>query len=121
MDDPDAPISSIYTYAGAHKTCVLRENFKGGKAIFVVPPFPIKCGGAPLKAMFLSEDTFRRNKIEAECHLYSAPPVFFPPCKKFSDALEPIAAAKGIKAHFKQVITEIDKDRRVAMFKNADG
>lgn len=47
IDDPDCPASSIFTLNGAYKTSVLRENFKGGKAIFTLPIMPIKCAGAP--------------------------------------------------------------------------
>ena len=47
LDDAKAPVGSIYTLEGAYKTSVLRETFRGGNAVFTVPPFPIKCGGAP--------------------------------------------------------------------------
>ena len=47
LDDPDCPVGSMYYLKGAYKTSVLRENFRGGNAIFTCPPFPIKCGGAP--------------------------------------------------------------------------
>lgn len=47
LDDGEAPISSMYTLEGAYKTSVLRENFRGGNALFTSPTFPIKCGGAP--------------------------------------------------------------------------
>jgi sulfide:quinone oxidoreductase len=46
--------------AGAYKTSVMRESFSGGKAIFTAPNPPIKCGGAPLKIAFLSEETWRK-------------------------------------------------------------
>lgn len=59
LDDPDTPVSSMYTLEGAYKTSVLRENFKGGNALFTSPSFPIKCGGAPQKILYLSEATFR--------------------------------------------------------------
>ena len=45
IEDPDCPVGSIYTLNGAYKTSVLRENFKGGKALFILPTLPIKCGG----------------------------------------------------------------------------
>jgi sulfide:quinone oxidoreductase len=39
------------------------RGFKGGKAVFVLPKLPIKCGGAPQKVMYLAEETFRKNGI----------------------------------------------------------
>jgi len=51
IEDPNSPVGSIYRLDGAYKTSRLRENFKGGKAIFILPQMPIKCGGAPQKIM----------------------------------------------------------------------
>ena len=85
LDDGQTPVGSIYTLEGAYKTSQLREAFKGGNAIFTVPPFPIKCGGAPQKIMYLSEATFRKNGVRDETNMqfYSSPPNIFPPCKEF--------------------------------------
>lgn len=123
LDDKDAPVSTIYTVGGAYKTAALRESFKRGKALYHSPQFPIKCGGAPLKIMFLSEETFRKNGVRdnVQIHYYAATGNFFPPCKKFADALVPIAGSKGISPHFGHQLTKIDKDKRVATFKTADG
>ena len=89
IDDTDAPVSSMYTLPGAYKTSILREGFRGGNAIFTCPPFPIKCGGAPQKIMYLSEDTFRKNGVRYSTTMkyYAAPPIQFPPNDEYSDAL----------------------------------
>jgi sulfide:quinone oxidoreductase len=47
LEDPECPVGSIYQLEYAYKFHNLRENFKGGKAIFTLPMMPIKCGGAP--------------------------------------------------------------------------
>lgn len=47
LDDENAPISSIYDLKGAYKASIMREEFKGGNALFTLPTMPIKCGGAP--------------------------------------------------------------------------
>ncbi|NJH96783.1 NAD(P)/FAD-dependent oxidoreductase, partial [Staphylococcus agnetis] len=39
------------------------SQFKGGTAIFTHPNTPIKCGGAPMKIMFLAEDYFRKHGV----------------------------------------------------------
>ena len=76
-----------------------------------------------MKIMFLSEESFRQNKVRdnTDVLFYGASPVFFPPCKKFSDALVPIVASKGIKSNFNQTLIAIDKDNRVATFKDSTG
>jgi hypothetical protein len=62
--------------------------------------------------MYLSEETFRRNKIrdQVDMHWYTSVGNMFPNCSKFADALEPIAQAKGIDIHYKQQLVSIDGD-----------
>jgi sulfide:quinone oxidoreductase len=91
LNDPDCPAGSMYTLEWTQKISQLRENYKGGKAVFTVPGMPIKCGGAPQKVMYLSEEYWRKKGIQSDIHFYTSTPVIFPPCKKFSDALLPIA------------------------------
>ena len=92
----------MYNLEYAHKMSNLRENFEGGRAIFTLPTMPIKCGGAPQKIMYLTEDTLRKKGIRksAVIDFYTSVPVMFPNCKKFSDALGPIANLKWITTHF---------------------
>ena len=89
MDDPNSPVSTMYKAAGAYKTSLMREAFKGGKALFTMPAPPIKCGGAPVKIMFLSEDTFRKNRVRdhTDVLFYAATPVMFPPVKSYNEAI----------------------------------
>lgn len=47
LNDPDSPVGSIYKLDYAYKTSRLREEFKGGKAVFMLPQMPVKCGGGP--------------------------------------------------------------------------
>lgn len=54
-------VTSNYHYDLAPYTWELVKNLKQGKAIFTQPPMPIKCAGAPQKAMYLSADYWYRN------------------------------------------------------------
>jgi sulfide:quinone oxidoreductase len=47
-------VTSNYRFDLAPYTWDLVQNLKAGKAIFTQPPMPIKCAGAPQKAMYLS-------------------------------------------------------------------
>ena len=47
-------VTSNYRYDLAPYTYKLATNLKKGSAIFTQPPMPIKCPGAPQKAMYLS-------------------------------------------------------------------
>lgn len=110
----------MYQLEGAYKTSLLRENFRGGKAVFTCPPFPLKCGGAPQKILYLSEATFRKNGVrdETDMQYYSATGIIFPPNDDFSQALTQICEDKGITKHLQHNLTAVDKDNRVATFTN---
>lgn len=120
IEDPEHPVVSIYREDYAYKTLKFREKFEKGTAIFYQPPMPIKCGGAPQKIMYLSDsrwrDQGRRDKINVL--YYSALKVMFPPCEKFSVALNNIREERGIPAHFMHKLLKVDKSRRVATFLN---
>ena len=58
-------VTSNYRYDLAPYTWQLVEQMKEGRAIFTQPPMPIKCAGAPQKAMYLSGDAwFRRGVLK---------------------------------------------------------
>ena len=80
--NPSTPVGSMYRLDLAHKMSKLRESFKGGKAIFTLPVMPIKCGGAPQKIMYLSEETWRKNGVRenADIHFYTSVGNMFPNC-----------------------------------------
>ena len=90
LDDPDHPVGTIYDYKYVYKTLEKREAFKGGKALFVNGHQPIKCGGAPQKMMYLSEDRWTAQGIKSECTYITPTPILFPNCVKFSEALDEI-------------------------------
>ncbi len=58
-------VTSNYRYDLAPYTWQLVQGMKQGRAIFTQPPMPIKCAGAPQKAMYLSGDAwFRRGVLD---------------------------------------------------------
>jgi sulfide:quinone oxidoreductase len=54
-------VTSNYRFDLAPYTWNLVQELKKGQALFTQPPMPIKCAGAPQKAMYLSCDHWRRN------------------------------------------------------------
>jgi sulfide:quinone oxidoreductase len=58
-------VTSNYRYDLAPYTWQLVAQMKQGRALFTQPPMPIKCAGAPQKAMYLSGDAwFRRGVLK---------------------------------------------------------
>jgi sulfide:quinone oxidoreductase len=54
-------VTSNYRYDLAPYTWELVKGLKEGRAIFTQPPMPIKCAGAPQKALYLSGDHWFRT------------------------------------------------------------
>ncbi|MBD8097153.1 NAD(P)/FAD-dependent oxidoreductase [Pseudomonas fluorescens] len=84
-------VTSNYSYEHAAYTWQLVQQLKGGKALFTQPAMPIKCAGAPQKAMYLSCDHWLKQgslkNIEVEFNLAGAAlfgvPTFVPPLMKY--------------------------------------
>lgn len=56
-------VTSNYRYDLASYTWELVSAMTSGRAIFTQPPMPIKCAGAPQKALYLSADHWRRTGV----------------------------------------------------------
>ena len=72
-------VTSNYRYDLAPYTWELVQGLKKGRAVFTQPPMPIKCAGAPQKALYLSGDHWRRNAAlkDIEIDFFNAGPVLF--------------------------------------------
>jgi sulfide:quinone oxidoreductase len=110
-------LCSIYDYEQAGKTFEEMNRFSEGKALFTVPPMPIKCAGAPQKIMYLAEELFRMKNIrdKSEIHFYSNAPVIFG-VPSFAKALDQVAKNKDIKTHYLMKLIEVKADQKIAIF-----
>jgi len=72
--------------------------------------------------MYLSEETFRKKGVRKDCDIqfYTSVPNMFPNCKKFADALVPIAKSKNIDVHFNHAIKSVDGPNRTVTFLNSE-
>ena len=72
-------VTSNYNYKTAAYTWELVQNLKSGKALFTQPPMPIKCAGAPQKALYLSGDYWTRNRRigDIDIHFHTSTPGLF--------------------------------------------
>ncbi len=84
-------------YIDPEKTLRVLKAFKGGNAVFTQPSTPIKCGGAPQKAAYLSDDLLRKTGVRDKTNLVFATPgsVIFG-VKEFVPALMDVIHKKGI-------------------------
>lgn len=113
-------VTSNYRYDLAPYTWELVQKLKHGKALFTQPPMPIKCAGAPQKAMYLSCDHWKKAGVlnNIDVHFLNAGGVLFG-VSAYVPALQSYVDSYGAKVHFAHNLTAIDGDNRVAHFESA--
>ena len=114
-------VTSNYRYDLAPYTWELVQNFKKGKAVFTQPPMPIKCAGAPQKALYLSADHwFRNGNIKnIEIDFFNAGAVLFG-VKEYVPALMEYIKRYNAHLHFQHRLFKIDGPARKAWFMKTD-
>ncbi|ETI58803.1 bifunctional protein tyrosine phosphatase family protein/NAD(P)/FAD-dependent oxidoreductase [Marinomonas profundimaris] len=114
-------VTSNYRYDLAPYTWELAQNLKGGKAIFTQPPMPIKCAGAPQKAMYLSCDHwFKHDKLyEINVSFYNAGGVLFG-VPNYVPALESYIEKYQIETRFSHNLVKVDGPNKRAYFATKD-
>ncbi len=117
-------VTSNYRFDLAPYTWELTQSLKEGKALFTQPPMPIKCAGAPQKAMYLSCDAWRRRGVlkNIDVSFHNAGGVLFG-VKDYVPALMGYVEKYGINLHFSETLVAVDGPARTAWFdvKAADG
>lgn len=114
-------ICTIYEYNQIDYTAQMIEKFQGGIAIFVMPPVPIKCAGAPQKIMYLAEHIFRNNGVRNKSKIQFATAgkaMFGIPI--FSQALIQLVKEKGIEPKYQHKIVGVEAENKLAVFDVTD-
>lgn len=114
-------VTSNYRYDLAPYTWELVQNMRGGRALFTQPPMPIKCAGAPQKAMYLSADHWQREGVLKNINVgfYNSGAVLFG-VKEYVPALMDYIGRYGVELNFQHTLTRIDGPARKAWFKKVD-
>lgn len=110
-------VTSNYLYDLAPYTWNLVKNMKEGRAVFTQPPMPIKCAGAPQKAMYLSGDHWTRAGVlkDISIDFMNAGGVLFG-VKDYVPALEGYVQKYGANLNFFHNLKAIDGDAKKAWF-----
>lgn len=117
-------VTSNYRFDLAPYTWELVSSLRGGRAIFTQPPMPIKCAGAPQKALYLSADHWKRSGAlkDMEIAFYNAGQVLFG-VKEYVPALMAYMEAYNAELNFGFRLVRVDGPGRTAWFEtqNAAG
>ena len=110
-------VTSNYRYDLAPYTWKLVQAMKRGRAIFTQPPMPIKCAGAPQKAMYLSGDAWHRAGVlkDIDIQFMNAGGVLFG-VKDYVPALMNYVRKYDATLNFFHNLVRIDGPARTAWF-----
>lgn len=118
LEDPNCPVGTNYVLEYAQKMSDLRENFKGGNAIFTQPASPIKCGGAPQKILYLCSEYWKeKKKLDFTNEFHLGTPTLFPN-PFYAEALADIVKNYNTRTYFQNELIEIKPKQKIAIFKN---
>jgi len=110
-------VTSNYRFDLAPYTYRLASSVKPGRALFTQPAMPIKCAGAPQKAMYLSCDIWREAGLlpRMEVEFHNAGGVLFG-VPTYVPALMEYVARYGIDLNFGSNLVAVDGDAGAATF-----
>ncbi len=113
-------VTSNYRYDLAPYTWQLVQELRSGRALFTQPPMPIKCAGAPQKALYLSGDAwFRRGRLkDIDIQFMNAGGVLFG-VKDYVPALMKYVEKYGVTLNFFHNLISVDGPAKKATFKVA--
>ncbi len=113
-------VTSNYLFDMAPYTWELVCAMEKGRALFTQPPMPIKCAGAPQKAMYLACDAWRRRGVldGIDVAFHNAGGALFG-VKDYVPALMEYVERYGIDLHLNENLIRIDGKNREATFKIA--
>lgn len=112
-------VSSVYTYETTDYTFEVLRKSQTGNFIFTMPMGLLKCGGAPQKIMWLTDDYYRNLKNRNDVNIIfkkEGQGIFG--VKKYKDILDKMVIERDIKTSFGEVLTKVDGEQRKATFKN---
>jgi len=114
-------VTSNYRFDLAPYTWQLVSSLRSGRAVFTQPPMPIKCAGAPQKALYLSGDHWRRSGVlgDIDIAFYNAGAVLFG-VKEYVPALMEYIELYDAALNFGHRLTRIDGEARTAWFETQD-
>jgi sulfide:quinone oxidoreductase len=122
VGQPGTGVVSNYSYETCEATWQAIQQFpKGGTALFTEPTTGVKCGGAPQKIMYLTDEALRRRGVrdgsriafmKAKGKLFSSPP--------YEETLYEIVERKGLELNLMTELIKIRPDDKQAVFRTLD-
>lgn len=114
-------VTSNYRADLAPYTWELVQNLKQGVAVFTQPPMPIKCAGAPQKALYLSADHWLKQHVlnDIQIKFFNAGAVLFG-VKDYVPALQSYMDKYKAELNFMHRLVKVEGDKKTAWFEKTD-
>lgn len=114
-------VTSNYQEGMAQYTWEMVQRLKKGTALFSQPPMPIKCAGAPQKALYLSSDHWRRNGVldNLSVQFHNAGAVLFG-VPDYVPALQSYIDRYGIDVVYQSNLVSVNGPAQKAVFRISD-
>ncbi|MFP4228557.1 MAG: FAD-dependent oxidoreductase [Salinivenus sp.] len=122
VGQPGTGVVSNYSYDTCETTWDAIQSFpQGGTALFTEPTMGVKCGGAPQKIMYLTDDALRRRGaregsriafMKAKGALFSSKP--------YEETLYDVVERKDLEINLMTELVEIHPDEKEAVFHNLE-
>lgn len=115
-------VSSNYLLPYARYTWQCLQNMKSGRALFTQPRMPIKCAGAPQKAMYLSAHHWEKNNQlkDVDIEFHTATPALFG-VAAFVPALEKYIDRYNVDLNLQSTLLAVDGSAKTARFQQGSG
>ncbi len=115
-------VTSNYRYDLAPYTWELVQKLEHGKALFTQPPMPIKCAGAPQKALYLSaSEWLKQGRLDnVDIQFFNSAPVLFGVADYVPALMEYVEKYRA-NLNFGQTLTKVDGETRQAWFRDGEG
>lgn len=115
-------VTSNYRYDTAPYTWELVQQLREGVALFTQPPMPIKCAGAPQKAMYLACSAWEERGVLGNINVafHNSGGVLFG-VKEYVPALMQYVERYGIDLNFGSTLVAVNGPGKTATFKEEAG
>jgi sulfide:quinone oxidoreductase len=106
---------SIYRRDLAERTWQQLSTFRGGRALFTRPPYPIQCAGSAQSILYLAADHWRSHGHHIELE-FLASGVGMHSVPYYANSLKNVAGHYAIDARFNYQLIAVNAEHREAVF-----
>lgn len=114
-------VVSNYSYDTVESTWEAIKGLKKGTALFTHPSTPIKCGGAPMKIMYLACDYWSKQGVlhNIDVKFIKGGGAIFA-VQKYANTLDQVIDRYGIETVWNYDLARLDADKKEATFKHLE-